>query len=797
LKIQLNSGRNASLCWIVAILLIIATLGAWPSPASMQGPAQGELKAFPICGTPHFHDDAVYAGQHYVWRPLSKKELRASGELDAEGNLTPDTVGQQRTFWAYNFVTREDYQVTATCKKVGAHSYIYVEDGKTVADTTLTSIMNEFDNNVYTTDTNVFGSEPNPGIDGDSHIYILLLDIKDGWNGITVTSYIAGYFDATNEYPASVYSHSNEKEMFYMDIHPATPGSTEFYGTLAHEFQHMIHWWQDAEHDEETWVNEGCSDLAQFVCGYGHPASHLYSGSSTNPGFLESPDHQLTLDWPFWTGKMADYGAAYVWALYVWEHYGGNPIITAMVADDANGIAGINNALAGQGYSDRFPDAFSKWTVANYLDDGTGAYGYASLTLLDSGYDNENTFQRPVLADSHSSYPLGDTSATVNYWAADTYNFIGGDGRNLVLNFNGADDNVFGVNVVRSTSSKFAAGTNTVDSMVLDPSQDGSFAVPNFGTTNRAALLIPSGHSTSGGKGYSYNAVLTGELTPTPTPTPTATPTLPGFKIYLPLLLKNYAPSAPTPTPTPTITPTLEPTSAGARGRILWNDEGASGAYSRLCQDYNCILGTCSGRQYNTTTDTNGWYEHTDVVPDSYCQLVRSADEPVWWYRSLIFGCKEITIKAGEITITDDYHLFKTDLVLLSPPDDSTLDTNQPTLIWAAYPSAAYYKVYLRRTSPSSETILHWVRVDGTSITVPDPLSGGKYRWGVNAYNANGRWIAESRYYYFTVPGPPGSNSDAYTSPHAASRHGRLRHQQHRVHPLLGLQLYPPGRRGL
>jgi C1A family cysteine protease len=273
-----------------------------------------------------------------------------------------------------------------------------------------------------------------------------------------------------------------------------------------------------------------------------------------------------------------------------------------------------------------------------------------------------------------------------------------------------------------------------------------------------------------------------------------------GFKVYLPLIVKNYGlpipaptPTAtpsitptPTHTPTPTITPTPThtptptitlmpppgPDVGAACGRILWNDEGASGAYSRLCQDYNCILGTCSGRQYNTTTDTNGWYEHTDVVPDSYCQLVRLADESVWWYRSLIFGCQEITIKAGEITVIDDYHLYKTDLVLLSPPDDSTVDTNQPTLVWAAYPSAAYYRVWLRKGYHyATEPIFDWVRVDGTSITVPEPLSEGEYNWSVNAYNANGRLIAYNREdYHFTVPGTSGSNSDTYALPLSTRR---------------------------
>ena len=87
--------------------------------------------------------------------------------------------------------------------------------------------------------------------------------------------------------------------------------------------------------------------------------------------------------------------------------------------------------------------------------------------------------------------------------------------------------------------------------------------------------------------GVDYNADLAIRLrtsgtipsTPTPTQTPTSTPTptgppLPGFRIYLPICLKDYYPSAPTPTPTntsiwtptstltptPTNTPTVTPT---------------------------------------------------------------------------------------------------------------------------------------------------------------------------------------------------------------------------------------------
>ena len=60
--------------------------------------------------------------------------------------------------------------------------------------------------------------------------------------------------------------------MFYVaaDLRSMEPNSSFYDGTLAHEFQHMIHWANDR--NEDTWVNEGMSDLAmgglsrRFTC---------------------------------------------------------------------------------------------------------------------------------------------------------------------------------------------------------------------------------------------------------------------------------------------------------------------------------------------------------------------------------------------------------------------------------------------------------------------------------------------------------------------------------------------------
>ena len=46
--------------------------------------------------------------------------------------------------------------------------------------------------------------------------------------------------------------------MFFINSDNVDLGDDYIYGTVAHEFQHMIHWYKDR--NEETWVNEG------FLC---------------------------------------------------------------------------------------------------------------------------------------------------------------------------------------------------------------------------------------------------------------------------------------------------------------------------------------------------------------------------------------------------------------------------------------------------------------------------------------------------------------------------------------------------
>jgi len=270
-----------------------------------------------LCGSPFFQEETLKLYNKFG-RParIPTRILTDLGRVDTLGRPLSAAVGEQEIFWARTFTDYQFYQVTATLEKIGIHCYIYVEDGQTVSGAVLNDLASEFDTNIYPIDTSIFGSEPD--VDEDPRITILLLDIDDGYDG--TGGFIAGYFHSINEYNTT---NSNFREMFYLDLDPGRPGSTQSFGTLAHEFQHMIHFNQDV--NESTWVNEGCSTLAEFLCGYDH--------DSNIEEFLIAPDDGLI----HWGDELADYGQVYLFLYYLWEKYGGNSFITHLTQNLQNG----------------------------------------------------------------------------------------------------------------------------------------------------------------------------------------------------------------------------------------------------------------------------------------------------------------------------------------------------------------------------------------------------------------------------------------------------------------------------
>ena len=216
---------------------------------------------------------------------------------------------------------------------------------------------------IYPVNTSSFGFEWKPGIDGDEKITLLMFDIKDGYNGSG--GFVGGYFFAGDEYmqsqiPANIDVKTNEREMFYLDINPSDPTKDHYMAVVAHEFQHMIHFNHDPK--ENTWVNEACSQIAPYLCGFGH-ASQITS-------YMKTPDNSLTA----WSQEqmLANYGQVYLWNYYIFNRFLGRDNSKAgvffkkLVDSKKQGIDGYSTAL--KEFKAKFTDTFDKFAITNFVN---------------------------------------------------------------------------------------------------------------------------------------------------------------------------------------------------------------------------------------------------------------------------------------------------------------------------------------------------------------------------------------------------------------------------------------------
>jgi hypothetical protein len=250
-------------------------------------------------------------------------------------------------------------------------------------------VASEFDNHIHETCTDFFGDYLyRPGPEGDGKIQILIFNIRDEffYSPATAPGFIMGYY----WYYASWLNDANiihiDTWQWYRRQGPNPTGSAPFVfppyspsaclpwqyeGTIAHEFQHLIH--RDIDLDEISWPNEGCSTLAEYICGYGVTTNLRYY-------MIYFWDTSLVI----WEGTLQNYGAVFLWTLYMYEHYGGQQLIYDLVHEQANGIEGWNNVLKAHGIKKDFDEIFEDWAIANYLDDTSfakGIYGYYGIDI--------------------------------------------------------------------------------------------------------------------------------------------------------------------------------------------------------------------------------------------------------------------------------------------------------------------------------------------------------------------------------------------------------------------------------
>ncbi len=295
---------------------------------------------------------------------LTQQLKKVKGPIPRVVRKTPEAhkVGDKAQFWVNDQDQNKYYQVTATLRYIAPNVYMWVEEGVDASDDAIKRSADIFSSKIYPTDRKNFGEEASPGIDGDKRLYIL--------NGKIPGSHVGGYFSSADTYPTAVNQYSNQHEMFYINTAAFPIGSQAYEATLAHEFQHMIH--QNHNVHQTSWINEGFSELAAQINGYG-PSQHMRS-------FLQNPNLQLTA-WAEPPNQYAHYGAGYLFAAYLYDRFGAD-FIKDVVADQSVGIATIENVLKKRNTGLTFEAVFQDWLIANYLDNpklANGRYGYPDI----------------------------------------------------------------------------------------------------------------------------------------------------------------------------------------------------------------------------------------------------------------------------------------------------------------------------------------------------------------------------------------------------------------------------------
>jgi hypothetical protein len=278
--------------------------------------------------------------------------------------VNPDPVsysqGREDTFWLVDFGKMSVYQSAFDLRLVSPHAYWYVEKGQPVLQRDLLEASRQFEDQIYPQVTAAFGQEWTPGVDNDPHLNIIHARLQG----------VAGYYSSSDEHPQEVNPYSNERETIYINTRSLSVGRQSYLEVLAHELQHAIHW--NGDSSEDTWVNEGLSELAVTVAGY--RSSSLFR-------FMRSPTVSL-VHWPLDNANIsAHYGGTSLFMHYLAEHYSTDNDLRPLASDPADGISGINSYLENQGYNTNFRQVFSDWVVANLLDEEQGRYSYGDLDI--------------------------------------------------------------------------------------------------------------------------------------------------------------------------------------------------------------------------------------------------------------------------------------------------------------------------------------------------------------------------------------------------------------------------------
>lgn len=296
------------------------------------------------------------------------------------------TQGTTENFY-YLYQTATNREISATLRYQSEHLNMWVAEGAKVSDKELQSAAERLENEILPQTRAVFGEEQQPGIDGDTRLNILhLKEIGSTGEGLGAV----GYFFNGDRVPRSANPYSNQRELLYIGLDLAKIGSDNYYSTLTHEYQHLIH--DTVDHNEPGWVDEGLAQVAQMINQL--PVDSVDS-------FLDRPDIQLN-GWDAGSdATMAHYGASYLFNLYYLDSFGKEEL-QALVRRDENGFVAYSAELASD--NSNLVQFFGRWVAANYLASQKIETEYRSVRL-----------EKSIRTMTHKKFPVVKEASVAQY----------------------------------------------------------------------------------------------------------------------------------------------------------------------------------------------------------------------------------------------------------------------------------------------------------------------------------------------------------------------------------------------
>ena len=357
-----------------------ATATAAPEPEPTAVSLPGGVIRIPVPAfaleTARFLSEASHPPHDYYRAAVQLLGMTNEELVPVFESTKPLAVNDRANFFYNSNLGGEYRTVPARLRVISENAAWWTGVSTNIPDEEIMVAVERFEALVLPTNRLIFGKEWSPGIDNDRLIHFLILE-EETWGGFF------GYFSRMNQFPTAIEPFSNQREMLVINASAFSLDSETFPGKLAHEYQHLIQWNQDA--NEDLWLNEAFSELAYFLSGA--PTIRSALGPTNSELFALNPDAQLTARPERKFGEedlstFIHYGAERAFMVYLLEQFGPE-FVQSIAKNPEPGVLSIQRELDRLPEAPSFDDVFANFLLANLLNQpglAGGIWGYKEYT---------------------------------------------------------------------------------------------------------------------------------------------------------------------------------------------------------------------------------------------------------------------------------------------------------------------------------------------------------------------------------------------------------------------------------